>query len=56
MEVAQHIGHDTVRCIMLNASEGLYRDMSVVDTGSALKVPVGKNVLGRLFRRTLKHT
>ena len=49
MEVAQHIGHDTVRCIMLNASEGLYRDMSVVDTGSALKVPVGKNVLGRLF-------
>ena len=34
---------------MLNASEGLYRDMSVVDTGSALKVPVGKNVLGRLF-------
>ena len=49
MEVAQHIGHDTVRCIMLNASEGLYRDMSVVDTGSALKVPVGKNVRGRLF-------
>ena len=49
MEVARHIGHDTVRCIMLNASEGLYRDMSVVDTGSALKVPVGKNVLGRLF-------
>ncbi|GAB6160351.1 F0F1 ATP synthase subunit beta [Howardella ureilytica] len=49
MEVAQHIGHDTVRCIMLNASEGLYRDMSVVDTGSALKVPVGKKVLGRLF-------
>ena len=49
MEVAQHIGHDTVRSIMLNASEGLYRDMSVVDTGSALKVPVGKNVLGRLF-------
>ena len=49
MEVAQHIGHDTVRCIMLKASEGLYRDMSVVDTGSALKVPVGKNVLGRLF-------
>ena len=49
MEVAQHIGHATVRCIMLNASEGLYRDMSVVDTGSALKVPVGKNVLGRLF-------
>ncbi len=49
MEVAQHIGNDVVRCIMLNASEGLYRDMKVADTGSALKVPVGKAVLGRLF-------
>ena len=49
MEVAQHIGHDMVRCIMLNASEGLFRDMRVVDTGAAVSVPVGKKVLGRLF-------
>ena len=54
MEVAQHIGNDTVRCIMLNASEGLSRDMEVVDTGSALKVPVGVDVLGRLFDVTGK--
>ena len=49
MEVAQHIGSDMVRCIMLNASEGLARDMQVVDTGAAVSVPVGKKVLGRLF-------
>ena len=49
MEVAQHIGNDTVRCIMLNASEGLYRDMEVTDTGAGVAVPVGQKVLGRLF-------
>ena len=49
MEVAQHIGHDMVRCIMLNASEGLFRDMQVTDTGAGVAVPVGKKVLGRLF-------
>ena len=35
MEVAQHIGHNTVRCIMLAASEGLSRDMTVVATGDS---------------------
>ena len=49
MEVAQHIGNNTVRCIMLAASEGLSRDMEVVATGAGIKVPVGKNTLGRLF-------
>ncbi|MDD3240454.1 MAG: F0F1 ATP synthase subunit beta [Lachnospira sp.] len=49
MEVAQHIGQNTVRCIMLAASEGLYRDMKVVATGSGIKVPVGEKTLGRLF-------
>ena len=49
MEVAQHIGNNTVRCIMLAASEGLSRDMEVVATGVGIKVPVGKNTLGRLF-------
>ena len=49
MEVAQHIGNNTVRCIMLAASEGLCRDMKVVATGSAIEVPVGEKTLGRLF-------
>ena len=49
MEVAQHIGNNTVRCIMLATSEGLSRDMEVVATGAGIKVPVGKNTLGRLF-------
>ncbi len=49
MEVAQHIGHDTVRCIMLSPSEGLAKDMEVVHTGGSISVPVGDEVLGRLF-------
>ena len=49
MEVAQHIGNNTVRCIMLAASEGLHKDMEVVATGSGITVPVGEGTLGRLF-------
>lgn len=49
MEVAQHMGNNTVRCIMLSASEGLSRDMEVVATGSGISVPVGSQTLGRLF-------
>ena len=49
MEVSQHIGGNTVRCIMLAASEGLYRDMEVTSTGGAISVPVGRKCLGRLF-------
>ena len=49
MEVAQHIGNDTVRCIMLASSEGLQRDMEVTATGAGITVPVGKATLGRLF-------
>ena len=49
MEVAQHIGNNTVRCIMLAASEGLHRDMEVIATGSGIKTPVGEATLGRLF-------
>ena len=49
MEVAQHIGNKTVRCIMLASSEGLSRDMEVVATGSGIKTPVGEQTLGRLF-------
>ena len=49
MEVAQHIGNDTVRCVMLAASEGLHKDMEVLATGAGIQVPVGKETLGRLF-------
>ena len=49
MEVAQHIGNRIVRCIMLQASEGLCRGMDVKATGSGIQVPVGKATLGRLF-------
>ena len=49
MEVAQHIGNNTVRCIMLAASEGLHRDMEVTATGAGIQVPVGEKTLGRLF-------
>lgn len=49
MEVAQHIGGDVVRCIMLASSDGLCKDMEVIPTGSGIQVPVGKKTLGRLF-------
>ena len=49
MEVAQHIGNNTVRCIMLAASEGFYKDMQVAATGDSIKVPIGEKTLGRLF-------
>ena len=49
MEVAQHIGNNTVRCIMLASSEGLCKDMEVVANGGGIQVPVGEKTLGRLF-------
>ncbi len=49
MEVSQHIGANTVRCIMLAASDGLCKDMEVIATGDSIKVPVGDKTLGRLF-------
>ena len=49
MEVAQHIGNHTVRCIMLASSDGLCKDMEVTATGQGISVPVGKETLGRLF-------
>ena len=49
MEVAQHIGGNEVRCVMLSASEGLHRDMEVEATGKGIQVPVGEKTLGRLF-------
>ena len=49
MEVSQHIGMNSVRCIMLAESEGLSRGMAVSATGSSIRVPVGNEVLGRMF-------
>ena len=49
MEVAQHIGDNVARCIMLSPSEGLSKDMEVYLTGGPISVPVGDEVLGRLF-------
>ena len=52
MEVSQHSGKNTVRCIMLSSSDGLCREMEVTATGEGIKVPVGKKTLGRLFNVT----
>ncbi len=49
VEVAQHIGDDVVRCIAMGSTDGLVRGMQAVDTGASIKVPVGKETLGRIF-------
>ena len=49
MEVAQHIGNNTVKCIMLSGSEGMSSGMEVTATGDSIRVPVGDVVLGRMF-------
>ena len=49
MEVAQHVGGNTVRCIMLSPSEGLGRGVEVTASGAPIEVPVGEKCLGRMF-------
>ncbi len=49
LEVAQHLGDNTVRTISMDATEGLTRGAAVLDTGDVIKVPVGKEVLGRII-------
>ncbi len=49
LEVAQHLGERTVRCIAMDSTEGLKRGMPVRDTGGPIKVPVGPQVLGRIL-------
>ncbi len=49
VEVAQHVGNDTVRCIALASTDGLVRGMETEDTGAPIRVPVGKATLGRIF-------
>ena len=48
-EVAQHIGDDVVRCIAMSSTDGLVRGMECTDTGAPIEVPVGDEVLGRMF-------
>ncbi|MDR3302491.1 MAG: F0F1 ATP synthase subunit beta [Spirochaetaceae bacterium] len=52
MEVLQHIGDNRVRCVAMSATEGLSRDLPVIDSGSPIRVPVGEKVLGRMFSVT----
>ena len=49
MEVEMQLGDDTVRCIALNATEGLYCGMDVIDTRAPITVPVGDSVMGRVI-------
>ena len=48
-EVAQQLGDDVVRCIAMSSTDGMTRGAEAVDTGAAIKVPVGKETLGRVF-------
>ncbi|WP_347274696.1 F0F1 ATP synthase subunit beta [Candidatus Kuenenia sp.] len=48
-EIAQHLGNDTARCIAMSSTDGLVRSMEVLDDGGPISVPVGKEVLGRIF-------
>lgn len=49
VEVAQHVGDDVVRCISMGSTDGLVRGMVANDTGAPISVPVGKEILGRMF-------
>ena len=49
LEVAQHLGENTVRCIAMDTTDGLTRGQEVADTGDAISVPVGKKTLGRIM-------
>jgi F-type H+/Na+-transporting ATPase subunit beta len=52
LEVAQHLGENTVRCIAMDSTEGLVRGMQADDTGSPIAIPVGPGTLGRLMNVT----
>ncbi|HBK70062.1 MAG TPA: F0F1 ATP synthase subunit beta [Flavobacteriaceae bacterium] len=52
LEVEQHIGEDTVRCIAMDSTDGLSRDYEVIATGSPIKMPIGDDIYGRIFNVT----
>ena len=49
VEVAQHLGDDTVRCVSMGPTDGLVRGMDAIATGAPITIPVGENTLGRIF-------
>ena len=49
LEVMQHLGNNTVRCISMHETDGLVRGMEAIDTGSPINVPVGEETLGRML-------
>ena len=49
LEVAQHLGENTVRCVAMDATEGMVRGTEVSDTGEPIQVPVGPETLGRII-------
>jgi len=49
VEVMQHLGDDTVRCVAMSSTDGMTRNMEAEDTGNPISVPVGEGVLGRIF-------
>src|SRR3984885_7425330 len=52
LEVQQHLGEDSVRCIAMDGTEGLVRGLPVTDTGAAIAMPIGEGIKGRLFNVT----
>ena len=52
LEVEQHIGEDIVRTIAMDSTDGLSRGIEVIATGTPIKVPIGKDIYGRLFNVT----
>jgi len=49
LEVAQHLGENRVRTIAMDSTDGLVREMEVVNTGAPISMPVGEDILGRVF-------
>src|SRR5689334_10288546 len=52
LEVQQHLGEDSVRCIAMDGTEGIVRNTEVVDTGKGITMPIGEGIKGRLFNVT----
>ncbi|MFA6151748.1 MAG: F0F1 ATP synthase subunit beta [Chitinophagaceae bacterium] len=52
LEVQQHLGEDSVRCVAMDGTEGLMRGMEVIDTGIPITMPIGEQIKGRLFNVT----
>ena len=56
LEVQQHLGEGRVRCVAMEATEGMVRGMKAIDTGGPITVPVGRETLGRVLNRSEEHT